>query len=146
MSENMKYMDFLKTLTGCPFCENGNEVVLQSSESFLTYSLSPYHKHHLLIIPNRHIESVLELSRSEKEDIELLQTKALEILKKLGYENISLLVREGRVDMDNKSVAHIHFHVIPNNRIGDLDHYGQERRIMTDDEIRQTVEDITKVL
>ena len=85
-----------------------------------------------------------ELSRSERDDVELLQTKALEILKKLHYTSITLLVREGGVE--NKTVNHTHFHLIPNIRIGDLDHYGRERRILTEDEIEETLEDIKKVL
>jgi diadenosine tetraphosphate (Ap4A) HIT family hydrolase len=144
MSEHVTYVDYLKTLSGCPFCENESRIILRTGEGFLTYSISPYHKHHLMVIPNRHVESLFELSQSEKDDLDLLQIRALEILKKLGYESISLLVREGNVE--NKSIKHIHFHAIPNIRVGDLDHYGQERRVMTESEIHQTLEDIKKVL
>ena len=143
----MKYSDYLKTVTECPLCSGPkrvNEVILQSDKSFLTYALSPYHKHHLLVVPNRHVESLSELDESEMEDIDALQEKALEILKKLSYTNISLLVREGNVE--NKSVSHTHFHIIPNIRIGDLDHYGKERRVLTETEVTQTLSDIQAVL
>ena len=137
----MKYEDFLKNITGCPFCEGKNKLIVESKESFMTYALWPYHKHHLLIIPKRHIESLSELTEAERKDINLMQEKALEILKKLGYDSITHLVREGK---ENKAINHVHFHTIPNIRIGDLDHYGQERKILSEDEINQTVIDIQK--
>ncbi len=69
--------------------------------------------------------------------------KALEILKKIGYTSITHLVREG---MDNKAINHVHFHTIPNIRIGDLDHYGQERKMLSNLDIENTIEDMNKFL
>jgi len=140
----MKYTKYLKNLTTCPFCNGKNEAIIQSSKSFLTYALSPYHKHHLLVIPNRHVESLSELDESELEDIDMLQEKGLKILKKLGYESITLLVREGNAI--NKSINHTHFHIIPKITIGNLDHYGKERVILTEKEINETLKDIESVL
>ncbi len=146
----MKYEDFLKTLIVCPFCNGANRIILESDKSFLTYALAPYHKHHLLVIPKRHVESITLLSQSELDDIDLLQEKALGILKKLGYVNMSLLVREGNVEThtieDNKSIEHVHFHAIPNIHIGDLDHYGEVRRIMTNIEIDNVMNEIKQVV
>lgn len=138
----MKYEDFLKNLVGCPFCDSKNRVIMESEKSFMTYSLWPYHEHHLLVIPKRHMESLTEITELEREDIDILQEKALEILKKLGYASITQLVREGNVV--NKAVNHVHFHTIPNIRIGDLDHYGQERKILSEEDINKTIEDIRK--
>lgn len=140
----MKYEDFLKNMTECPFCENANRVIFESEKSFMTYSLWPYHEHHLLIIPKRHVESLTEMTELEREDVDLLQEKALEILKRLGYKSITQLVREGNVI--NKAVNHVHFHTIPNIRIGDLDHYGQERKILSESDINKTIEDIRKFI
>jgi histidine triad (HIT) family protein len=140
----MLYKDFLKTVSDCPFCDHYNRVILDSGFCFLTYALAPYHKHHLLIIPKRHVESISELSKDEEASISSLEQKAAEILKNIGHESVSILVREG--NDKNKSVNHVHFHVIPDIRIGDMDHYGQERRIMTDSEITETVEEILEKL
>ena len=140
----MKYEEFLKNMTGCPFCEHKNRIIFESDKSFMTYALWPYHKHHLLVIPKRHIESITEITEEERKDIDLLQEKALETLKKLGYISITQLVREGN-DI-NKAVNHVHFHTIPNIRIGDLDHYGQERKMMSEDDIVSVVEEVKKYL
>ncbi len=138
----MKYEDFLKDMKGCPFCERVNRIIIETDNSYMTYALWPYHQHHLLVIPKRHVESLSDITEVEREDIDSLQEKALETLKKLGYVSITQLVREGNVV--NKAVNHVHFHTIPNIRIGDLDHRGEERKMLSESEIVLVMEDIKK--
>lgn len=140
----MLYKDFLAQLSECPFCTGKNKVVLKGEHCYLTYALAPYHKHHLLVVPSKHVESISELTSEETADILVMQNRALNLLRKLKYNDITLLMREGH-DI-NKTVAHVHFHAIPNCRIGDLDHYGQERRILEEEEINQVLNDINQVL
>jgi len=135
----MNYKEFLENMTGCPFCEGKNRIILETDKSFVTYALWPYHKHHILVIPKRHVESLTEITEEEMDDIDNLQEKVLEILKKLGYISITQLVREGNVV--NKAVNHVHFHTIPNTRIGDLDHFGEERKMLSEDDINKTIQD-----
>ncbi len=141
----MLYKDFLKKIKDCPFCGVSNEIILDGELSYLTYALAPYHKHHLLVLPKRHAESINDLTDEEVEEIEKFQEKGLEILRKLNYKSISILVREGDLNV-NKSVKHTHFHVIPEIRIGDLDHYGMERRILEPEEVAQTISEISAVV
>ncbi len=141
----MLYKDFLKKISNCPFCDISDEIIIDGKLSYLTYALAPYHRHHLLVLPKRHTESIKELTAEEIDEIEELQEKGLEILKKLNYESISILVREGDLNV-NKSVKHTHFHVIPEIRVGDLDHYGAERRILEPEEIAKTISEISAVI
>ncbi|MBI5306136.1 HIT domain-containing protein [Candidatus Wolfebacteria bacterium] len=141
----MLYKDFLNKINSCPFCDNSNRIIINGELSYLTYALAPYHKHHLLVLPKRHIKSIDELIDEEADEIEKLQKKGLEILKKLNYKSISILVREGELNI-NKSIKHTHFHIIPEIRIGDLDHYGMERRILKPEEITNTVSEILSVI
>jgi len=141
----MLYKEFLNTLDRCPFCSNSNRIIIDGIHAYLTYALAPYHKHHLLILPKRHVESIKDLSEVESEEIDRLQGEGLRILRSLNYESISLLVREGPVNI-NKSIRHTHFHIIPEIRIGDLDHYGQERRILEEHEIKDVMHEIQAVL
>lgn len=140
----MLYTDFLTTVSGCPFCEGRNKVILQSDHCFLTYALAPYHKHHLLVIPNMHRESFTDLTAEEMDDIDALEKKAIRILRNLGYTNISLLMREG--DAKNKSVKHVHFHVIPQVYIGELYDDGSDRKILSESEIDKAMKEIRAVL
>ena len=124
----MLYKDFLKKKRACPFCNLSNQIIIDNKLSFLTYALAPYSQDHLLIIPKRHVKSYLALTHQEQEDIDELLEIGAKMLKQLGYNNYSILVREG--DNKQKSVKHLHYHIIPNHRVGDLDSSGQPRTII----------------
>jgi len=140
----MLYKDFLKQLDGCPFCAGHNKILREQGGCYLTYALAPYHKHHLLIVPRAHRASLQELTTEEKESVAALQEVGLQSLKKLGYTSITLLVREG--ESGNKSIEHVHFHIVPKIKIGDIDHYGAERRILEEDEIDTLMREVFSVM
>ena len=97
----MKYSDYLHSLpeSHCPFCEPGQRVYRRNDSAYLTYALAPYHRHHLLIIPNRHVLSLLDMSEGETTRLWALIREGMETLRKLGYHNLSVLVREGEVGL-----------------------------------------------
>ncbi|MFA6253825.1 MAG: HIT family protein [Candidatus Paceibacterota bacterium] len=140
----MKYSEFLESLTGCPFCENKNEAICDEGTAYLTYALAPYHPDHLLIITKRHLDHFLDLNESEWKDVELLQKKGMMLLKKLGYKNVSILVREG--DSSGKSVSHLHYHLIPNINLGNTDHSGADRMILTSGEVESEIKRLKEAL
>ncbi|MFA6552019.1 MAG: HIT domain-containing protein [Candidatus Paceibacterota bacterium] len=140
----MKYSDFLKERKGCPFCDVKDEIIAENKSAYLTYALAPYHKHHLLVVPKKHTDKILDVSDDEMKDVYSLLKNGLGILKNLGYGNISLLVREG--NEIGKSVPHLHYHIIPNIRVGDLDHEGNERKVLNKEEIADTMADIKAVM
>lgn len=141
----MLYKDFMQGRTECPFCHpERQEQLLKTKHAFLTYSLAPYTKHHLMVVPNRHMESVTQMTDEEMFEVHTLERKALAILKKLGHDNATLLVREGM--SSGKTIPHIHFHIIPKVLIGNLESDSRERHIMTPEEVNQTIADIKKSL
>ena len=130
--------EFLKIPRPCPFCNPQKEdIILENDTAYLTYSLAPYHKDHLLVVSKRHIEEILDLTNIEVTNIYELVRKSLVALKKNNYEDISILVRDGGNKM--KTVAHLHYNIIPITRLGDIDHKGSERKILTKEEITETV-------
>jgi diadenosine tetraphosphate (Ap4A) HIT family hydrolase len=142
----MLYSEFLTTMTECPFCSGThNRVLAEREHAYLTYAYAPYHKHHLLVVPRRHVLSINDLTPEEEKEIDELQHLGLETLQKLGYVDVTLMVREGNVN-ENKSIDHTHYHVVPSVRIGDLDHEGNKRRTLTDEEVTKTIHDIQNVL
>lgn len=142
-SEFLKKNHFLKNSNDCPFCRPAlNRVFKSNRYAYLTYALAPYHKHHLLVIPKRHVESLLKLKIAEERAIMALLDYATRLVHANGYEDCSLLVRDG--GHINRSISHLHYHVIPNVHIGDLDHAGKKRRIMTPEEIHKVSKDIKK--
>lgn len=129
----MIYTEYLKTLDTCSFCDYTQEKFLENEHAYLTFSIAPYHPDHLLVVPKKHVEQILDLDKTVMDSVQELQRKGVEILKKLGHTNLSLLVKEG--DVSEKSVAHIHFHIIPDVILETSDHLGAERRVVTQDEI-----------
>lgn len=139
----MLYDDYLKKITGCPFCDRDNyslQLIAENKTSALIVSLAPYQKHHLLIIPKRHLEKILELSKEEILSINKLQNIAIKILYKLGYEDMSVLVREG--ENIGKSVKHLHYYIIPKIMIGSLNIKSEKRSISSSDEISSLIKEI----
>lgn len=129
----MLYQDFLKTAPTCPFClPRLDAVFTYEGVATLTYSLAPYHPHHLLVVPNRHLENWEDLSVQEESAINYLLRKGTQILRSLGYTDYTILVRNG--EKSGKSVPHVHYHIVPVDTIGDLDHKGEEREILTEEE------------
>jgi len=140
----MLYDDYLQKLEICPFCESDGRIFIDKKNACLTYAKAPYHPDHLLVIPKRHVVSFFDLTEEEESDINELIELGSEILKKLEYVNFTILVREG--SNANKSISHLHYHLIPNDRIGDLDHNGEPRQILSPEAIAVLSARIFKVI
>jgi diadenosine tetraphosphate (Ap4A) HIT family hydrolase len=137
----MLYDDFLKKMPTCPFCDEKdrvNRVILENRSGYLTYALSPYHKHHLLVIPKKHRLRLLEASALEQYQLNRLIDQGVRLLRILGYNDLSVLVRDGHL---GKSIDHLHYHVIPNTDIGDVTNYGKARKVLTKRQIASTLKD-----
>ena len=139
----MNYEDFLKKPRSCPFCGGTDRHMAENDTAFLTYALAPYHPDHLLIVPKRHIEHILDISDKEREDVNALQMQALHMVYKLGYNNVTILVRDG--SESGKSVPHLHYHVIPNIVLTDADHKGGTRKVLDEKEIEDLIARFRKV-
>lgn len=130
----MRYQTWQKTHgTQCPFCGHENKILRTTKHAYLTYALAPYSKYHLLVIPKRHVVSFLKLTRYEERDIAKLLKLGVSLLSKLKTRDLSILVRDG--SNRAKTVPHLHYHIIPNHLIGDLDKDGRNRRILTEREV-----------
>lgn len=130
--------EFMKIPRPCPFCNpKAEDIIAENDTAYLTYSLAPYHKDHLLVISKRHIIEILDLTDKEVTNIYELIKKSLTALEKLGYIDLSVLVRDG--DNTMKTVQHLHYNIIPDTRLGDIDHDATKRELLTPEEISQTV-------
>ncbi|OGI30871.1 MAG: hypothetical protein A3G09_04260 [Candidatus Moranbacteria bacterium RIFCSPLOWO2_12_FULL_48_12] len=129
---------------GCHFCNPRDRKFVENDGAYLTYGIAPYHKHHLLVIPKKHAQSFMELTREEAEQVWDIIRKASAVLLELVYESYTVIVREGKNEA--KTMEHVHYHVIPDIHIGDLDHEGKERVVMTEGEIQAVSEDIENAM
>jgi ATP adenylyltransferase len=126
----INYEDFLKQPRPCPFCNaRKDEIIAENEQAFITFALAPYHQDHMLVVPKRHVEKILDVTEKEEDAIYALVRKATKMLHKLGYTDISVLVRDG--DDSMKTVNHLHYNIIPDTRLGDIDHQGKKRTVMS---------------
>lgn len=141
----MFYGEFLKRVRKCPFCTDGNRIIKQNKYAFLTYALAPYSSHHLLVVPKRHVFSLGELNKKEEKAISDLLEIGTKLIHEYGDKNCTILVRDGQ-DNKMKSIEHLHYHIIPNHRIGDLDNKGRKRRVLERKEIDKIMKDMKSCL
>lgn len=139
----IKYKDFLKNQeakTGpCPFCTIKEDIVIaRNAHAYLTLALAPYNKDHLLMIPTRHVKHIFDVTPEEHAAIRELEQKAWDLLQHLGHTGVSFVVREGK--SAGGTVEHLHYHAIPDTRLGNMDADGDERVVLGPEEhVQETV-------
>lgn len=111
-------------MTDCPFCNSSvQQAIFASSENFIAiYNIAPIIPGHTLIIPRKHVVSILLLSEDEMSEMTLFTGKVtrllIQVFKSEGF-NWSVQDQEAA----GQSVAHLHMHVLPRHQ-GDLPNPG----------------------
>jgi len=118
------YIDSMKDKDGdesCVFCnavksdiENDSSlVVFRRNEIFIVLNLYPYNNGHLMVVPNRHISDLSEITTEEFAEITSQITLATEALKKLysphGFNIGANVGKAAGAGID----THLHFHIVP---------------------------------
>ncbi|MCP4653515.1 MAG: HIT domain-containing protein [Candidatus Omnitrophica bacterium] len=105
---------------GCIFChaykekkDTKNLVAYRSKHCFVILNLFPYNNGHLMVVPNRHVDSLERLTDSEILDINSTTKKMLIILKKsLKCQGFNIGMNIGK--MAGAGIdKHIHSHIVP---------------------------------
>lgn len=139
----MLYLDYLKRTHPCPFCARPDRVVKTARSAYLTYSLAPYARYHLLIVPKRHVESVSGLTAQEFKDMVSLMRVVMCIYAKKRIKDFSFLLRNGK--NSGRSVRHVHMNVVPHHRLGDVDQNSDKRKILSEKRVAQLVQELRKL-
>lgn len=107
----------------CIFCKivNGDipsKLVFENDDVVAFHDLNPQAPTHILVIPKKHIATLLE---SGNEDIELLgkiQTAAIEIARQQGLDQDGFRLVTNCLEGAGQSVFHIHVHLLGGRRLG----------------------------
>jgi ATP adenylyltransferase len=104
----------------CVFCsalasndDEGRLIVHRGKYSFAVLNLFPYNSGHLMVIPNRHISDLVNLS--DNESLEIMRTLQMlvkglkDISQPDGFNIGSNLGRSAGAGIDQ----HLHFHLVP---------------------------------
>lgn len=111
----------------CPFCNlPGDRVMGRSMSGFWFWDGYPVSPGHALVIPQRHVQSLFDLSAAERDDLWSLLEQAKrhvdEVHRPDGY-NIG--INDGPAA--GQTVPHLHVHLIPRYRGDQIDPRGGVR-------------------
>ena len=105
-------------VAGCIFCNAASErtdplVVARGRAAFVILNLYPYNSGHLMVVPNRHVASLAELSADER--AELMDLTALaEVAVNEVYRPQGLNIGVNLGKAAGAGIAdHLHLHVVP---------------------------------
>ena len=142
----------------CVFCSETtlNIEKFYEDENFIAiYNIRPVVKGHCLVIPKRHIESMLELNEKERMDFISFSNKAIFIaLKYANANDLDFLLQKG--ENAGQSIKHLHFHIMPRKKNDSLgvnkDKFFQSFaekentvKTLTNDEMKAVVNDLRSI-
>jgi ATP adenylyltransferase len=88
-------------------------IIIREKVCFVLMNLYPYNSGHLMVVPYRHVSSILDLTDDESLEIMILIKKMTKALQSVTYPegfNIgSNIGRSAGAGIDK----HIHFHIVP---------------------------------
>ena len=105
---------------GCIFCDFPNQendtenlIAYRSKHCFVILNRFPYNNGHLMIVPYKHTNDVLQLSDEELLDLQLTLNKSVQVLRNIMNPhamNIGMnLGRTAGAGIDE----HVHYHIVP---------------------------------
>lgn len=104
----------------CVFCEPEIEqgVFFSSANFMAVYDIAPVLPGHALVIPKRHIESLLELTLDEQTELMHFCTRTLKILLR-AYQTEAFDLGLQEKAAAGQTIPHLHIHLLPRQH-GDL--------------------------
>lgn len=104
----------------CIFCaakdsknDEENLVIIRGKHTFAIMNIFPYNSGHLMIVPNRHVPSITDLTDDESLEIMVNLRRMISALRKIshpdGFNIGSNIGRTAGAGIDQ----HVHFHIVP---------------------------------
>ena len=99
----------------CLFCKIINkeiptEFVYEGSKAVAFNDINPKSKHHVLIVPKKHIDSVMTMEEADQELVGHMVWDAKKIAEDLGLEGYQLRFHVG--EKGGQEIFHIHLHLL----------------------------------
>jgi bis(5'-adenosyl)-triphosphatase len=101
----------------CPFCASGvSDLSFMESDRFRAIvNIAPICPGHSLIIPKRHVESLLALDDGEVAEMVNLSRRAMALLTRVhAADGFDWTIQES--EAAGQSVPHLHLHLIPRKK------------------------------
>lgn len=106
----------------CIFCKIANKeipskIVLENEKVIAFEDLNPIAPVHILVIPKKHIASVMELKEEDIEYLKVVYEAIQEIAKQKGVDKTGFRVLTNVGDDAGQTIKHLHFHVIGGRKL-----------------------------
>lgn len=99
----------------CLFCDIidkkiPSKMVYEGSQAVAFHDINPKAKHHLLIVPRQHIDSVMTMEETDQALMGHLIWDAKKIAEEMGLEGYQLKFHVGR--KGGQEIFHVHLHLL----------------------------------
>ncbi len=131
----------------CVFCDEsviGSQTIYRGEKASILATHKPVVKGHLLVIPNRHVETFDGLTTEE-----LIEMSAL--VKKAHFGKEYVLLQKNGI-LAGQSVPHVHFHLLPREKEMGLFGftlrilYGKFLKALSKEEMKEYVNELSAML
>lgn len=142
-------------MSECPFCAEpiADATFMESPRFRAAVNIAPILPGHSLILPKRHVESLLALSEDELVEMVSLSRRAIAaLMRHYRSDGFDWTIQES--EPAGQSVPHLHLHLIP-RRSGDLPDPGdwyphliefRDRPRLTQDEMKHAAQMLRQAL
>lgn len=108
----------------CIFCkiikkEIPSTIIYEDDKVIAFNDVNPAAPIHILVVPKKHIETLLEVSDEDNELISYVYQIINKIAKEKGFANNGFRVIVNCGKDSGQEVMHIHFHVLGGKKLGD---------------------------
>ena len=107
---------------GCPFCaiaagspdqDADHLVVARGAVAYAVLNLHPYNPGHLMVVTERHVAGLEELTKEESDEVTALTQQAIRVIRRVSDPDaFNVGLNLGRVS-GGSLAAHFHQHVVP---------------------------------
>ncbi len=133
-------------MENCIFCElekHKEHIIYEDECTYVIHDKYPVVKGHLLVIPKKHYENIMEMPDKELSDlIKTVKKMQLLLMEKMEVKGFTIKQNWQPFVKDNHLVIHhVHFHIVP-RKFNDKLAIKLERMKLNNNEIKEIVEKI----
>jgi len=101
----------------CIFCKIANKeipsnIVYEDEKVLAFHDINPQAPYHILVIPKKHLSTLLELEEEDKELIGHIYLVINKIAKDLGFAERGFRVVVNCKEEAGQTIFHLHFHIL----------------------------------
>jgi len=107
----------------CIFCkivnkEIASNIVYEDEKVVAFHDINPQAPYHILVVPKKHISTLLEVTEEDKELIGHIYLVINKIAKDIGFDERGYRVVVNCKEEAGQTIFHLHFHILAGRTMG----------------------------